>query len=88
MKDIGEIKRSVTLTNDQWRKVVMCIAQLQLQYDESREYWEKMCFDVNFNGRIAQERAERMAKSYEDDIEKLEEIRMTIGGDVAADEQA
>ncbi|GEM_PF-5737757 len=87
MKNIGEIKRSVTLTNDQWRKVVMCIKQVQDQYNEDREYFEKLYFDINAS-ELVREKAESMAKSYEDDIEKLEEIRMTIGGDVAADEQA
>ena len=87
MKNIGEIKRSVTLTNDQWRKVVMCIKQVQDQYNEDREYFEKLYFDINAS-ELVREKAESMAKSYEDDIEKLEEIRMTIGGDVAADEQS
>lgn len=87
MKNMGEIKRSVTLTNDQWRKVVMCIKQVQDQYNEDREYFEKLYFDINAS-ELVREKAESMAKSYEDDIEKLEEIRMTIGGDVAADEQA
>jgi len=86
MKDIGEIKRSVTLTNEQWRSVVMCIAQVQLQYCQSQENWKRLY--ANSEGTLVREEAESMAKSYEDDIEKLEEIRMTIGGDVAADEQA
>ena len=82
MADIRKEKRSIALTNEQWWKVAMCIAQTQSILNESREYWERLYFDVNSRGTPEErEEAESMAKSYEDDIEKLEEIRMTIGGD-------
>lgn len=88
MKDIGKIKRSVMLTNEQWRCVVMCIAQVQLQYSESQKYWDQQAHSAaDFRGSLTQERFDRVAKSYEDDIEKLEEIRMTIGGDATEEEQ-
>ncbi len=86
MADINKEKRSVTLTNEQWWKVAMCIAQAQSILNESREYWERIYFDVNSRGTPEErEEAESMAKSYEDDIEKLEEIRMTIGGNTISE---
>lgn len=88
MADIRKEKRSIALTYEQWWKVAMCIAQTQSILNESREYWEHLYFDVNFRGTPEKrEKVESMAKSYKDEIEKLEEIRMTIGGDVSDEAQ-
>ena len=86
MKDIGKIKRSVTLTNDQWLYVVTCITHVQLQHRKSQENWKQLY--ANSEGMPEREEAEIWAKSYEEDIEKLEEIRMTIGGDATEEKQA
>lgn len=77
MKDIGAPRRCETLTNDQWRKVVMCIGRVQDQYNEDREYWEKRLFDINVS-EPERDTAESMVNSYTDDIDKLEEVRLTI----------
>ena len=86
MKDIGEIKRSVTLTNDQWLYVVTCITHVQLQHRKSQENWKQL--HANSKGTPEREEAEIWAKSYEDDIEKLEEIKKMIGEDATEEEQA
>lgn len=75
--DINKERRCVTLTNEQWRNLVMCIEQVQDLYNEGREYLEKRFFDINVS-EPEREEAESIANSYTDDIDKLEEARLTI----------
>ena len=72
MKDIGKIKRSVTLTNEQWRAVSMCILHEQVGHMQEREYWERESCEKTGN-------AEMNVAHFDKMIQELEEIRMTIG---------
>lgn len=81
--EISEVKRSVTLTNEQWRNVVVCIAQVQSVYSEHQKYWKQLHFGTSPEEIMKREEAESIAKDYGDAIEMLEEIRMAIGGDVS-----
>lgn len=76
-KDSNKERRCVTLTNEQWQNLVMCIEQAQDLYNEDREYLEKRVFDINVSETERKE-AESIANSCTDDIDKLEEARLTI----------